>query len=1111
MGRCPNCDQVKLNSSSACGTTTGQEDLGKAVQEDSRESPHASTNKQDVPRSKAMEFSDATTLLTSDLNSLKQPLLQRNRRLAVDLAFNDGKPSAWTTFCRAMRNIWSSVNMMPLFLSLAWKDIKKSTCSYCLGFLSVLVVVLICVLMISLLAHMPILFLRLSEEVNGEFDLVIRPGGVMDEATGMNYTAIKEIFPESHPVYGLSAPRLLDAYMALPMRSCPNKRATRMWYNPDGSVCEDIDACLRDCFSNGTALVDLIAIDAAAEGRMGLGTDYLEPAPKAGQVVLSQRAAVLMGGVVVGDTVVLYGNAQSKNQLPFEKMSMHDSAETMMPFKVIAITGINQHKFPGADTFAVVYFHTFLRDVSKGLAPNTSTAAVEGVAHTNPSDCASAVYFTMKPATRLKAYSSTDFNKIRRNVLPWVSDLLAPIGFTQVNRSTPQLNGLRTTRLFSVFLGLVMSIVLVALSFLSIVLIYSILTVGLETKTYELGIQRMIGLRKANLIFLVLTNAYAFTVPAWIFGIGAGQAFYMGARLVFLNTVGMELPILVTGASVGWATLAGFGIPIVASFFPIIALVTQKLPEALNTSRSRNTGVICEIQRKDSARWNRTLFGLGALFFVFGFLVYYLFPTALIAMNLVLMFYIFFGVLIGLLAGFVLLSINFERVAQTCVGYMLLFWERRAVFSLMQKSLSAHRLRNRKTSLMYALSLAFVIFITVVVQIQLLSFTYSARQGMGCEVRVRAPGLTWEDFWAVDELLEEQRKSGIVSAYTYEYTNTDLLFTNNSQIQSLGRSRAASTVVQPLPPNYFEVVDNSFLRVDKAQSIVGRYGLVQSLYTSEGLFKGIMSSGSATNLGVGDAVGTVLLEIEKVMNSTSNDRGTIRTTLRPLATLDAAPVLEASKYLPKTGDLIVSIPSFLRRVNEPRASVLEGNVGGIRLRIKDPGHYGLIGNLLTAKLSALGRSATVKTVADDTTGVDNASNLLNIFFIAAEIMILLICFFSLMSSMTTNVLDSSKEIGVLLCMGMTHFQVYRVFVWEAFILVVSAGIMGLIVGLVVSYTMQLQNVLFTQLPLPFPFPYLQLVILVVLGLVSAVVSSVSPVAYLLGLPSITHILRRTIH
>ncbi|CBZ37660.1 hypothetical protein, conserved [Leishmania donovani] len=1109
-GRSPASEHLELREG-IYDNITGQVNVVKEVDKLRKVGAIDRINEGEAVNSKSLPYSDTVTPSSSDPNVLKLPALQQNRRLAVDLAFDDDAPSAWALLRRVTHNVWMSLKMTRLFLSLAWADIKTRTCSYCLGFFSVLIVVLLCVLMISILVHMPILFLRLSEETHGEFDLVIGPGSVMSKATGINYTRIKELFPESDPNYGYSAPRFLDMYMARTARSCPDKNVTQMWYNADGSVCDDIDLCMNGCFSNGTAAVDLMAIDATAEARMGFGKDYNETTLNEGELILSHRAAVLMGGVDVGDTIILYGDAQLNIQFAFANLTHNDSSNVMMPFKVVSIIHEYYRKFPGVDTFVVVSFQTFLHDVAKGLAPGTSTAAVEGVANTNPSDCASAVYFIMNPEARLKAYGLTSYNSIRRNVVAWASGVLSSLGFMQVSRSTPQLRGLYATRLFSVFVGLIMSVILLALALLSVVLIYTLLTVGIETKTYELGIQRMIGLTKENLIFLVLANAYAFTLPAWVIGLAAGQGTYTGARIAFAKLVEVQLPMLVTRASLGWATVAGLGIPIVASFFPILSLVTQRLPDAINTSRGRNSGVIYKIQRDDSTQWNGAMLVLGLLFFAFGFVIYYLFPTALIAMNLNLIFYIFFGVLIGLLAGLVLLAMNFERVAQTCISYLLLFWESRAVFSFMQKSLSAHRRRNRKTSLMYALSLAFVIFITVVVQIQLVSFEYSSRQRMGCELYVETKGLTMEEYWIIEEIIEHQMETGIISAYTYDYKSSALTSLKGARIYSIGRVRSSVTVLKPLPPNYFEVMDRTYLHVDNYQSIVGRYGLVRALYSSEGLYRGILSSGAADTLGVGSADGAVLLEIRTVQNATSNAEAVRRATIRPVATLDTAPAITTSKYTHAQGDVVLSIPGLFRHLNESRVSVLNGNVEKIRLRMSDPNWYDFIGDLLTGSIAAVGHTVTVTNIRDATSDMATAGKVLNLFFIVAEIMILVICFFSLMSSMTTNVLDSSKEIGVLLCLGMSHFQVYRVYVWEAFVLVVSSGVMGLIVGLVVAYTMQLQNILFTQLPLPFPFPYIQLAILVVMGLVSALASSISPVAYLLGLPSVTHILRRTIH
>jgi hypothetical protein len=49
---------------------------------------------------------------------------------------------------------------------------------------------------------------------------------------------------------------------------------------------------------------------------------------------------------------------------------------------------------------------------------------------------------------------------------------------------------------------------------------------------------------------------------------------------------------------------------------------------------------------------------------------------------------------------------------QKFLAFVLLFWERRVVVRLTTANLVAHRLRNRKTMVMYALSLSFIVFIT---------------------------------------------------------------------------------------------------------------------------------------------------------------------------------------------------------------------------------------------------------------------------------------------------------------------------------------------------------------------------------------------------------------
>ena len=100
-------------------------------------------------------------------------------------------------------------------------------------------------------------------------------------------------------------------------------------------------------------------------------------------------------------------------------------------------------------------------------------------------------------------------------------------------------------------------------------------------------------------------------------------------------------------------------------------------------------------------------------------MIYYLLPRALINQNLGLLLIIFFTIIEGLLVGLILLSFSIQYILEKIVAYMFLFWTEATDFMLTLKNLSSHRFRNRRTSLLYALSISFIVFVSVGFQIQL--------------------------------------------------------------------------------------------------------------------------------------------------------------------------------------------------------------------------------------------------------------------------------------------------------------------------------------------------------------------------------------------------------
>jgi hypothetical protein len=113
---------------------------------------------------------------------------------------------------------------------------------------------------------------------------------------------------------------------------------------------------------------------------------------------------------------------------------------------------------------------------------------------------------------------------------------------------------------------------------------------------------------------------------------------------------------------------------------------------------------------------------IGVLLSVFGGALYFLVPAAFLGQNLKLMFTVFLAVLIGLLFGLVLMALNAQPLLERGLSFLLfgiLRMENRCLPIFVDRNLDSHRARNRKTSIMYALSLGFVIFLTVIVRVEI--------------------------------------------------------------------------------------------------------------------------------------------------------------------------------------------------------------------------------------------------------------------------------------------------------------------------------------------------------------------------------------------------------
>lgn len=122
------------------------------------------------------------------------------------------------------------------------------------------------------------------------------------------------------------------------------------------------------------------------------------------------------------------------------------------------------------------------------------------------------------PSPRINYYKSSDYFKIQRGITGHSNQIIEDLGFFPVRM---QMDVLESMELFSnaiLFLGLIFDIIVLLFVVLSVLLIYSLLMISVETKTFEFGVMRMVGLSKSGIISMILLQSFLFVLPSVIAG-----------------------------------------------------------------------------------------------------------------------------------------------------------------------------------------------------------------------------------------------------------------------------------------------------------------------------------------------------------------------------------------------------------------------------------------------------------------------------------------------------------------------------------------------------------------------------------------------------------------
>jgi len=1008
---------------------------------------------------------------------------------------------------------------------LTWKMLKKDLFSFFLGIFSCFFVVLVVAIGVTIISKIPIIYLNTAQNEVGEFDMIIKPSNNINYigVPTLNFTMISALTQSMLGKEGHISPRWSTSVGLIQASGCMagSDPAFTEW-KYDGRLvpgCEPM--CVYYACEQAPQLVTkLWVLDFEKEAEMQLGHSWPYKPPPKGTVYIQQNVASKLN-LRVGDYAYFTISASHAFKGLWNQTLQPHDAELgdfiEVTLKIGEIFSDVHGKFP-EDTKDVILmdYKTFWPHIVSQANPKFSNITIDYAMNQNFYDFSQMVVFNFK--NRIEFYMESDLDQLLRYIQQISNRFLYRIGTDGLDISLPVYESLNDSKNTSMFLSLILNVLILILVILSTFLIYSLLMVDVDSKTYETGVLRMIGSSKKNLFYLMLFKAFNYCVFSIIFGLLTAQLITYGIIQWFEEVTGQKIDYSLTGKAIWLALSLGIIIPIVSMIFPVRRALGHSLHDSLESSRSKIKSIIITIERSSDSKFSFNTSIIGAFLSVFGFGAYYIFPLSLVSGNLGFLLNSMFVLLVVLVLGLVVIALNFQQLLNQLFMRVLFFWEKSAIKSIVLKNMIAHKMRNRKTSILYSVSLGLILLTQIIFVMQLSSSDFQRMNNFGTFIRIqndkgfnRRVGAIVEQY--IDSLYPEVLDFSWISQRQPQLSQS---VAPRAVLMNLGQIYSNNVELRCISPNLYSNIKSELFQVDSIVedpdiTLTSDADISKQLYSTQSSNRIILGSKLKKSI-VADLNHPSVMVYSyidpKEMEKTSDESAYViqknKDIVYPMAFMDFGSPFKFSKFPSMVNqDALVSIPSFLAYTFGTVLSVRDIPFESMILRVSNEDKESV--QKLTSKISHFiaTQAGGYPTYAYEYYG--NAKNgeeveMVNLFFSIITALCMSISYFSLSSSMYININEQVKEIGILRSMGISKWWIIRIYIYESIVLILTSCMMGVCIGTFLGWAMVEQRKLITQLPLPLQFPWTLLMLVFVFSIILGTISSFSPIRKLLNNP-----------
>jgi predicted lysophospholipase L1 biosynthesis ABC-type transport system permease subunit len=254
--------------------------------------------------------------------------------------------------------------------------------------------------------------------------------------------------------------------------------------------------------------------------------------------------------------------------------------------------------------------------------------------------------------------------------------------------------------------------ILFFLILLSVMLIYSLMVADVESKQYEMGMLRALGLKQISIIFITGVQSMVFSLPGIIFGLLISSFVNVIIVYIIYTYSYSEVSYLILYSPILIGIAVGLFIPMASNILPIKKALSKTIRDALDIYHSQVSDLTVSITKLSSFGFSPFQTVLGFVLSLAGIVCYYLIPSSFLFREFQLFFVIVNLLLLGMLLGLCFLCFLFFNPLQKLLVhfFLLIGWKDRKLKKVVMKNLESHSKRNSKTSIMFTIALAFLIF-----------------------------------------------------------------------------------------------------------------------------------------------------------------------------------------------------------------------------------------------------------------------------------------------------------------------------------------------------------------------------------------------------------------